>query len=135
MSFITSHWKLILIGIAVLIVLVWIGSVTGANSKLYGMLVDQLRDDKSRVVEVQAENQKWYEETIRSIQDKLDAKEKELIATEAKLWEANRSIDEKDAEIFKLRKEREGIVTSSDPNLIVDDLHKLGYGSEHRRAR
>jgi hypothetical protein len=127
--------KWIIIGVVALGILLLVGSLTGANQKLFKMAVDQLWDDTTRVVEIQAENQKWYEETIKYMQDKLDLKGKELAATETRLAQANRNINEKDSEIIRLRKEREGIITSSDPGAIIDDLHKLGYRTERRRAR
>ena len=135
MNFIKSHWKLLLITLGMIILLFWIGSVTGTNSKLYNMALKQLQEDRTRVEEIRAEHEKWYEETIASLQDKLNLKDRQLKAVDTMLAERDKLIDAKDAEILTLRREREKVITSSDPNIIVDDLHKLGYGTEHRRAK
>lgn len=50
MNFIKLHWKLIAGGIIALIVLVWIGSVTGMNRKLYDIALDNLRQDQGKIV-------------------------------------------------------------------------------------
>lgn len=117
------------VGIAVAIFIVW-QIVTGAalSSKLWKMVRDQIVTDQNRVVEVQAENQKWYEDTIKTLNDKI-------AVANARLAAADRTIGAKDAEIDKLRRERESVVTSSDPSAIVDDLHRLGYSTEYRRRK
>ena len=50
-------WKLILIAAGCLFILLLVGSLTGANRKLFNIALDQLREDKSHVIEVQEENQ------------------------------------------------------------------------------
>ncbi len=128
-------WKMILIGAAGLFILLLVGSLTGANQKLLGLIRNQLKSDQARVVEVKEQNEKWYEETIRSLQDQLDANKKKQAGLQSEIDQLETMIHAKDSEIRALRKERESIVTSSEPDLIVDDLHRLGYRSERRRPR
>jgi len=121
-------WKMILIGTGCLFILLLVGSLTGANQKLLDLARDQLKSDQARVVEVQGENQKWYEETIASLNEQLETTKKKIGILEI-------TINDKDGEILALRNERGRIVTSSDPDSIVDDLRQLGYRSEYRRRR
>lgn len=119
---------MILIGTGCLFILLLVGSLTGANQKLLDLARDQLKSDQARVVEVQGENQKWYEETIASLNEQLETTKKKIGILEI-------TINDKDGEILALRNERGRIVTSSDPDSIVDDLRQLGYRSEYRRRR
>ena len=122
-------WKLILIGAASLFVFLLVGSLTGANQKLFKMALDQIRTDKTRIVEVQAENQKWYEHEIKNLQDQLDKNKQAQIATQK---ESQRLKDE----LAKWQAQRENIVIPSDTNSLVDGFRSLGFRSvEYRDGR
>jgi len=126
-------WKMILIGAGCLFILLLVGSLTGANQKLLNMALDQLRDDKTRVVEVQAENQKWYEGEMKKLEEERDLlrEEKTVLANEK-----NQLASEREALkgwIHELQAKRDVIVVSDDPDRIIGDLRKLGLGSIRRR--
>ena len=126
-------WKMILIGAGCLGILLLVGSLTGANQKLFNMALDQLRDDKSRVVEVQAENQKWYEGEMKKLEEERDLLREEKAALQN---EKNQLASEREALkgwIHELQAKRDTIFVSDDPDLIISDLRKLGLGSIRRR--
>lgn len=126
-------WKLILIAAGCLFILLLVGSLTGANRKLFNIALDQLREDKSHVIEVQEENQKWYEGEIKTLQEELDRVQREKAALQN---EKNQLASEREALkgwIRELQTKREIIVVSDDPDRVIGDLRKLGLGSVRRR--
>jgi FMN phosphatase YigB (HAD superfamily) len=126
-------WKMVLIIAIGLSILLLVGSLTGANQKLFNMALDQLRVDRSRVVEVQAENQKWYEEEMEKLAEERDQLREEKLSVQ---MEKAQIIAERDALkgwVNELQKKRQVIVVSDDPDRIIGDLHKLGISSIRRR--
>ena len=129
MQFIFKHWKLILIVVAGLVIFYFISSVTGANSKLYNMLIDSLRDDQTKIVAIQAENMKWYEQELQNLQTELEENSKKQIVKETEIQRLK-------GEIKRLQKERDDVVIPSDPTGIVNAFRKLGFRSvEYRNGR
>ena len=129
MQFIFKHWKLILIVVAGLVIFYFISSVTGANSKLYNMLIDSLRDDQTKIVAIQAENMKWYEQELQNLQTELEENSKKQIVKETEIQRLK-------GEIKRLQKERDDVVIPSDPTGIVNGFRKLGFRSvEYRNGR
>jgi uncharacterized protein (DUF3084 family) len=126
-------WKLILIGAACLFILLLVGSLTGANQKLFNMALDQLRDDKSRVVEVQAENQKWYEGEMKKLEEERDLLKQEKAAVQSEKKQVAAERDALKGWIRELQTKREIIVVSDNPDLIIGDLRKRGLSSIRRR--
>lgn len=126
MNFIKSYWKLIIGGIVIIVVLFWIGSVTGMNKKLYDMVLDNLRTDQSRIVKTLEENQTMYENEIQKLQSELERIKSQQAVVKAE----NERLKGK---ISELQAQRENIIVSSDPDILVNDLHKLGIKSTIRR--
>jgi len=126
-------WKMILIGAACLVILLLVGSLTGANQKLFNMALDQLRDDKSRVVEVQAENQKWYEGEMKKLEEERDLLQQEKEALQNEKTQLASEREALKGWIHELQAKRDIIMVSSDPDLIIGDLHKRGLSSIRRR--
>ncbi len=132
MNFLKLHWKAVLVGVVALIVFVWIGSVTGTNRKLYGMLLANLYEDRDKIIADQQTYIKDCEdeisrlavekETIKQEKLKYQALASESAAEIARLEEGNRELEK------KLR----SIVVSGDPDLIIDDLRKRGLGTIRR---
>jgi len=122
------------IALAIFIFIAW-QSLSGwsTSSKLYKMLLDSLRDDKTQVVKTLEENQKVYESEIKRLNEEAKSlKQKQEIAR-AETEKLKGLVREKDAEIIALQKERQSIVVSSDPDKLVDELHRMGYSSAHKR--
>lgn len=126
-------WKLILIGAACLFILLLVGSLTGANQKLFNMALDQLRDDKTRVVEVQAENQKWYETEMKKLEEERDALQQERTVLQNEKTHLASEREALKGWIHELQAKRDIIVVSDDPDRIIGDLRKLGLGTIRRR--
>jgi TolA-binding protein len=128
MTFVRVHWKLILIGIAAIVVMVWIGSVTGTNRKLFGALLDQIRVDQSRVVKTLEETLIQREYEIADLQQQVQINERKQSQVRA---ENERLI----GIVNGLQTQRKTIIISGDPDRIVAELRRLGFGSARRGCR
>jgi hypothetical protein len=132
MNFLKLHWKAVLVGVVVVVILVWIGSVTGTNRKLYGMLLSDLYEDRDKIIADQKAHIRDCEDEISKLAVEKEAIKKEKVkyqtlasqsaAEIARLEEGNRELER------KLR----SIVVSGDPDLIIDDLRKRGLSTIRR---
>jgi peptidoglycan hydrolase CwlO-like protein len=125
-------WGWIVIVIAILF-LVNYASSRALNRSLFNMALDQLREDKTAVVEKLEQDKKEKAQAITELQNQVKDVQRKRVAAEAESQRLTRLVDEKNKEIVTLRKEREAIVVSGDPDALVLELHKLGYGSAHKR--
>jgi hypothetical protein len=116
-------------------ILVVVEMATGAmgSRKLYNMALDQLREDKTAVVERLEQDKKEKAQVITELQNQVKDVQRKRVAAEAESQRLVGLVNEKNKEIITLRKEREAIVVSGDPDALVLELHKLGYGSAHKR--
>lgn len=128
MNFLKAHWKLFLGGIIVLIILVWIGSITGMNSKLYKMALDNLRHDQTKVVETLEQQEAAYEQELLRLQSEL-----ERIKSQQAVIKAEN--DKLKGKVSELQNQRQNVIVSSDPDTLVRNLHDLGIGSARRNLR
>jgi len=129
MIWIKSHWKLLLTIIIGLLIALWILSVTGMNKELYNMMLNQLREDKTAVVEG------LKKELDITKQEKAKIKEEQIaLAKEKEQWR-QRSLREAEentklkGEVNVLKTKLSQIVVSDDPKKIIDDLHRSGIKS------
>lgn len=127
------NFKWLLIGIVVLGILILVGSLTGANRKLFDMTLDGLRADQSKVVETQAQNEKWYESEIKKLNDEKDQLQKQRDNLHVEKVQLASERDALKGWINELQKKRDTVIVSDDPDRIIDDLRKLGIGSIRRR--
>jgi TolA-binding protein len=128
MDFVRLHWKLILIGIAAIVILVWIGSVTGTNRKLFNMALNQIRTDQSKVVKVLEDQVTSYEQEIANLEAQLQATKKQQMAVR----QENERLK---GRVLEIQTKRETVVVSGDPDRIVIELRRLGFSSAKRIKR
>ncbi len=133
MLWLKTYWKFILIGIGVLVVLFWIGSITGTNKKLYNMMINQLKTDESKLI---ADQKKYIAECEKEI-TKL-AKDKEEIRKQKALVEKRDAEKNKEIELLSwrvndLQNRLNNIVTSSDPDRLLEDLRSRGINIKRHR--
>lgn len=116
------------IGLIIIGVFIWqFWSGWGMSNKLYKMALDNLREDKTTIVDRQRKDLEDKEKIIIDLQKKLDVIQKQRIAAQAeseRLKELNR---EKDIQILALEKERKIIIIPTDPNILADEFRKRGY--------
>jgi len=129
---IKAHWKLVLIGIGILVLLVWIGSITGTNIKLYNMMLDNLRKDESRIVKDREEWIKSCEDEIAKLSTEKEQIKKEKITLEVKNGKLVTERDGYKEKIRELQVARETIIVPSNIDSIVVEYHKLGFRSVRR---
>jgi hypothetical protein len=132
MNFIKAHWKAVLIGVVVLVVLAWVGSISGANRKLYNMLLENLHKDRDKIIADQKAYIKDCEDEISklAVEKKAIRKEKlkfqdlarESAAEVARLEEGNR----------ELERQLRNIVVGGNADVIIDSLRKRGLSTIRR---
>jgi hypothetical protein len=124
----------VILGLVLLLVVEGFTGTLGSR-KLYNMVLDQLRTDQSRVVTTLEENMATYEQEIQTLQKQLETVKAKQAVVQAETVRLKGIINEKDKEILKLWKEREIMVVSSDPDILVNDLVKMGFSSTHKSIR
>jgi len=119
-------WGWIAIAIAILF-LVNYASSRVLNRSLFNMALDQLREDKTAIVDrLQEDVQKGKEEKAQ-LQTKIEAVQRKAAAAEAESLRLKGLVNEKNAEILRLKKERDAIIIPVDINALADEFRKRGY--------
>jgi len=127
MKFLKKWWKWIIFIVLVLLFL-WQGFSGWAMSrKLYTMALDQLREDKTAIVEKLKQDQTEKAKAIADLQDKVKDVQRKRVVAEAESKRLARLVNEKNTEIDLLKKERDRIVIPTDPNALADEFRKRGY--------
>jgi len=119
-------WGWIAIAIAILFLVNYI-SARALNRSLFNMALDQLREDKTTIVENLKKEQEKDRQAIAELESEVRDVEQKRIAAEAESLRLARLVNEKNAEIKKLKKERDAIVVPTDPNALADEFRKRGY--------
>ena len=133
MNFIKKHWKLLAISIGVIVLLFWIGSVTGTNSKLFNMALDNLRTDQSRIIKTLEENMTSYENEITNLQEQVARVQKDKASIQAQANQSNIEIARLKGKIYELQDALDRIRISDNPDAVIEDLHNYGIKSIHKR--
>lgn len=112
--------------ILILLILSNMGSSYFYKKNLWNLFMDQIRTDQSKIIKTLEENMQYYEKEIMRLQQELENNLKQ----QAKIRAENETLKEK---INELQNQRQVISVPSDADGIVDELHRLGIGSAHRR--
>jgi uncharacterized protein HemX len=126
-------WKWLIIGVVVLaaaLYLYYSGKATGDWKAKF----EQLKTDDAKVVKDKDDWIKTTEAEIQNDQAKIDQAEKEKAGLQLKAAQSDAKIAQRDKTIDDLNKKLREITVSSDPNALVDDLHKRGLGSIRIRS-
>ena len=119
-------WGWIAIAIAILFLVNYISS-RALNRSLFNLVLDQIREDKTAIVERLKQDQKEKARAIVELQSQVkDVQQKRAVA-EAESKRLARLVNEKDTEIGRLKDERDRIVIPTDPNALADEFRKRGY--------
>ena len=119
-------WGWIAIAIAILFLVNYISS-RALNRSLFNLVLDQIREDKTAIVERLKQDQKEKARAIVELQSQVkDVQQKRAVA-EAESKRLARLVNEKNDEIIRLKKERDAIVIPADINALADEFRKRGY--------
>jgi peptidoglycan hydrolase CwlO-like protein len=123
-------WAVVLI----VIVLIW-QNLTGwaAARQVYTQALDNLRADQTRVVEALQENQKMYEAEIVRLQSEKERLQKEKVAIQKQAIESAVEVSRLKGKIGELQTQLQNIIVSDNPDLILDDLRRMGISSVRRK--
>jgi len=119
-------WGWIAIAIAILFLVNYISS-RALNRSLFNMALDQLREDKTAIVEKLKQDQVEKARAITDLESKVKDVQRKRAAAEAESKRLARLVNEKDTEIGRLKDERDRIVIPTDPNALADEFRKRGY--------
>lgn len=119
--------------VIVFIIVVWQQMSSWVMSrKLYNMALDNLRQDQSKVIKVLEENMKGYETEIGKLNQEIESVQKEKALEKAKAEQSAIEVARLKGKINELQTQLQNIVVSDNPDRIIDDLNKLGYGPIRR---
>ena len=119
-------WGWIVVAIAILFLVNYISSRV-LNRSLFNMALDQIREDKTAIVERLNKDKEQRDKVIVELQNQVKDIQQRRIAAEAESQRLARLVNEKNAEIKKLKKERDAIVIPVDINALADEFRKRGY--------
>lgn len=127
-------WGWIAIAIAILFLVNYISS-RALNRSLFNLALDQLREDKTAIVERLSKDKEQGDKTIAELQNQVKNVQQRRAAAEAESKRLARLVNEKNNEIIRLKAERDAIVIPTDPDKIVEDLRGLGLKSIRIRGK
>jgi len=119
-------WGWIAIVIAILFLVNYISSRV-LNRSLFNMALDQIREDKTAIVERLEKDQRENAKVIAELKNQVKDIQQRRTAAEAESKKLARLVDEKNQEIKKLKKERDAIIIPADINALADEFRKRGY--------
>lgn len=129
LEYIRKYWKFIAIGV-IIILFFWQYIAGWAQTRnLYNQLLDNLREDKTKVIEVLEERVTNYEMEIANLQEEVEKVRKDREVLKAESTKANAEVARLKEVNRELEGRRENIVAPSDINKLIDDLHKFGLKS------
>lgn len=130
MTFIKAHLKLVAIAIIALIVILWIGSVTGTSRKLYDMMLDQLRTDQSQIIK---DKETWIKDCEKEIEKLAQEKAKiqqEKLAVQRQAQESALEVSRLTGRVNDLQEKLRNIVIPTDVDALIRDLRGRGIDIE-----
>jgi len=121
-------------GIVILVFILW-QQVTAwsVSRKLYDTVLNNLREDQSKVIRIMEENMEGYEQEIGRLSTELELIKKEKRILKAKADKSAAEVIRLKGEIDELQIQLQNISVSDDPDRIIDDLRRMGFGSIRRR--
>jgi len=114
------------ITISILLIINFASSRT-LNRSLFNMALDQIREDKTAIVEGLKQDQKEKAQAISELKSQVKDIQQRRAAAEAESQRLVRLVNEKNNEIKKLKAERDAIVIPVDINALADEFRKRGY--------
>lgn len=122
------------VGAIVAILLLW-QSLSGwaYSRKLYGMALDNLRKDESRVIRDKDEWIKVCESAILDLKKEVDKIGREKARVQLEANQSAVEVARLKGRINELQEMLKRIVISNDPDVVINDLKRYGLRSIRRR--
>jgi len=121
------------VALAIAILFLW-QSLSGwaASRKLYGMALNQLREDKTRIVEEKEAYIKDCENEISKIAGEKEILKKEKLIIQRQASESAVEVARLEGNVHALERQLQSITIGDDPDRLVDDLRKRGLSTIRR---
>ncbi len=105
------------------------------SSKLFNLALDNIRTDRSRVVEVLEENMASYEKEINNLEAQVKKVQLGKAESDRLLAKKEAEISARDRRIDELQKKLANIIVSDDPDRLLRDLNSRGPWTIRKRTR
>jgi len=125
-------WGWIAIAIAILFLVNYISS-RALNRSLFNLALDQIREDKTGVVQQRDEWIATCEKQILDLQKDVERVQKEKAIEKARAAQSAAEVVRLKGRINALQVQIDNIVVSHDPDAVLDSLRKQGIRSIRRR--
>jgi len=91
------------------------------------MALNNLREDKTAIVQGLEQDQKEKAKTIAELQNQVKDIQRKRLSAEAESQRLTRLVNEKNNEIVGLKKDRDAIIIPTNPDVLADEFRKRGY--------
>ncbi len=125
-TFIGNYWKLILLGLAVLIILYGVWHRT--DKALFNMLAKQYQQEENQVIKDYADELDKLDKEKQNVQKQLTQIQKERDTYAVKYTETQKKLADLEIKVL-------AITVPSDLNALITDLRQRGYSSATRAPR
>ena len=125
-------WGWIAIAIAILFLVNYV-SARVLNRSLFNLALDQLRKDQSQIVQQKTEEAKAFKKRVLDLQNEVKKIQQEKAIEKAKAIASAAEVTRLKGRINDLQDQIDKILISNDPDVILDDLRRLGIRSIKRR--
>jgi len=125
-------WGWIAIAIAILFLVNYV-SARVLNRSLFNLALDQLRKDQSQIVQQKTEEAEAFKKQVLDLQNEVKKIQQEKAIEKAKAIASAAEVTRLKGRINDLQDQIDKILISNDPDVILDDLRRLGIRSIKRR--
>lgn len=124
-------WGWAALGIAILFS--W-QSISGwaASRKLYDMALNQLREDRTQIIEEKEAYIKDCEDEISRLAGEKEALKKEKLIIQRQASESAAEVARLEGNVYALERQLREITIGDDPDRLIDDLRKRGLSTIRR---
>ena len=103
-----------------------------ASRKLYDMALNQLREDRTQIIEEKEAYIKDCEDEISKLAGEKEALKKEKLIIQRQASESAAEIARLEGNVNALERQLQNITVGDDPDRLIDDLRKRGLSTIHR---
>jgi len=103
-----------------------------ASRKLYDMALNQLREDRTQIIEEKEAYIKDCEDEISKLAGEKEALKKEKLIIQRQASESAAEIARLEGNVNALERQLQNITVGDDPDRLIDDLRKRGLSTIRR---
>jgi septal ring factor EnvC (AmiA/AmiB activator) len=124
-------WGYVALGVAILFSWQFI-SGWAASRKLYDMALNQLREDRTQIIEEKEAYIKDCEDEISKLAGEKEALRKEKLIIQRQASESAAEVARLEGNIHALERQLQSITIGDNPDYLLDDLRKRGLSTIRR---